>query len=89
MDPQMQPLWVEYNKSIPRGDRPNRLTEGVSLQENEVVDKLMTAIGDVVAVNVTNLLKRDYPVLEAVHPELGVFEDLSKTEGSLFFIVAG
>ena len=76
IDPRLHPLWVEYNTSVPAGDRHNRLTEGANMHENDVLDRLLAAIRNTVAVDVANLLKNDYPaVFNSIHPELGTIED--------------
>ena len=65
IDPRLRPLWVERDASAPAGDRRNRLTEGVSLHENEAIDRLLAAIRDV-----ANFLKNDFPyVLDYVPRE--------------------
>ena len=75
IDPRLHPLWVEYNAAVPAADRRNRLTEGVSLHANEVADRLLVAIRDVVAADVTNLLKNDFNIFDTIHPEMGTLED--------------
>lgn len=76
IEPRFHQLWVEYNTKIPAGDRPNRLTEGVALVENDIVDRLLEATR-LVAETVSNAtLKQEHPQLfNTIFPEQGQFAD--------------
>ena len=73
IDPRVISTWVEYNTKIASGDRPNRLTEEVALEDNRIVDDLLQWTRTV-ATDVSNTLKATFPQLfNSIAPELGIF----------------